>query len=154
MQDTNKNMYRQYKKLIERQLSVHDQNQIIGTVMARIEKARHREMQSRALIYGVFVIGAIALFKPAWDLFMSDAGKSGFFQYVSLITSGGMIVLQTWKDLALSLTESFPVVEISLLVGIVLLFAYSARKISPLLANLFARETGHDNAVRQYGLFV
>jgi hypothetical protein len=62
--------------------------------------------------------------------------RSGFLEYFSLLTSGGVSFLTAWKELIFSLVESVPILEISAVIGIVLLFAYLMRLMAFMFANL------------------
>ncbi len=103
---------------------------IITNVMARIaEKRRARARIATAAHSSLLVLALIALF-PAIQYVFDAAARSGFSQYLSLAFSDGGSLLATWKEFALTMIESAPLMAVASVLGILLIFAYSARKVS------------------------
>ena len=117
----------QYKRLIELSLTAPAEGHVIRAVMTRIERVILQRMRQRALVYGIFMVGALAVFKPALDLLVNGMSRSGFLEYLSLLTSDGISFFVNWRELTFSLVESVPTLEISIVIAVVLLFAYSTR---------------------------
>ena len=70
----------------------------------------------------------MAAFIPALSYCLRELSSSGFYEYLSLTISDGGVTLSYWKDLAIILLESFPVVGIVIVVGALLLFLVTLKK--------------------------
>ncbi|MBU6427024.1 hypothetical protein KGQ27_02170 [Patescibacteria group bacterium] len=118
-----------YSKIFESYSADGARDRIISAVFVRIATARRRQAIFSTVTFGVLAIAASVSFIPAIDYLLGAASHSGFTQYISLLSTDGLVVLQYWKELAMSIIESAPIAESALLTAIVLIFVYSVRSL-------------------------
>jgi hypothetical protein len=117
-----------YNSLLSRLPTLEPRAGLEHEIMAKIYIIQERRVRIRASLYGLTTIVSLASLYPAFELLATKANESGFSEYVSLVGSDGTGLLGSWKDFLFSVVESAPMLEISLVLGIVLAFAYSLRK--------------------------
>ena len=94
-------------------------------VLQRIELYKQRLARIRLAFLGVStVIFAVAIV-PAFLYTITAFSNTGFYQYVSLAFSDGTALLPYWKEFGLTLAESLPAFEISLLLAVIFAFLES-----------------------------
>ncbi len=71
-----------------------------------------REARIKLWAFSSVMLASLAGLVPAFQMLFNDLAHSGFYDYFSLIFSDGASVLSYWKELALSLTESLPIMSI------------------------------------------
>lgn len=87
-----------------------------------------KERRNTRLRLWVFsIIGSISLvgFVSVAKIMIADFAQSGFYEYFSLIFSKNAISL--WKEIALSLAQSLPVVSITFSLTIIFIFFLSLK---------------------------
>lgn len=95
-------------------------------IQQEIRKHKKRMFITSISFYTIALLGVIS---GSWYLW-ENLHASSFYTYLSLIGSDGSLLLSSWKEFGLSLLESFPTIEIALiLVGIVIILQ-SMRKIN------------------------
>jgi hypothetical protein len=67
---------------------------------------------------------------PAWKALLSNLTQSGVYEYFSLIFSNGSSVLSYWKELALSIAESLPLMSIILSLSLVFILFLSLKYVT------------------------
>lgn len=102
---------------------------------AKIQSAIQKEVQLRSLRRRAmaFAVGFVALasfMAVYWNMFMGEMSNSSFFAYLKVILSDYDVVLVYWKEMALSLLESLPVVN---LIALSLLVFFGLSLLSKLL---------------------
>ena len=101
---------------------------LTGIVMARIAERRLRRTRMAAALHGGILLAALAAFMPALQYAMTSAARSGFSAYMSLLASDGGSLLGYWREFGLTVIESAPIMAGAMVLGILLVFAYAARK--------------------------
>lgn len=115
--------------------------------MARVIAARRNRARGKIALFGAFSAGALVMLVPAINYISGAAAQSGFVEYASLLVSDGANIFRYWRELAMSLIESAPMVEFAVLAAIVLIFVYSARSLVHSLSILSSVSTfGTNNA--------
>ena len=112
------------------------EDQMIGAIMQKISERRLARARTAVAIHGALILIMAAVFVPALEQTISHASASGFFEYVSLAFSDGGSVLSSWKDFAFTMAESIPAIEVAGVIAVVLLFAYSSKKMAEDLSRL------------------
>ena len=103
---------------------------LTDTVMARIAKRRIASFRAAAALHGSVLLAAIIGLIPAFRYASASAAQSGFSQYISLIASDGGSLIAYWKQFSLIILESAPLVAGAIMLGILLIVAYTARKMA------------------------
>jgi hypothetical protein len=66
---------------------------------------------------------------------VKDAYQSGIFEYLSLLFSDGMSLVSYWQSYAMSIVESLPVFQITVVFASAWAFIWSLNTILPILKN-------------------
>ncbi|MFA6364836.1 MAG: hypothetical protein WCW78_00340 [Candidatus Paceibacterota bacterium] len=118
-------MEHEYKRLFAYLKQEVPSKGLVDRIIATAAYKNKKRAQVK-LIYNAFIFAlSIVLFIPAIQYLGREATQSGFFQYGSLMFSDGTVIAVFWKELSLSLAESFPVFGslATLSVGFAFLFA-------------------------------
>lgn len=97
--------------------------------MARIAARRLVRAKIAAFAHGFLILAAVISFVPAYQYVVARGASSGFFEYLSLIVSDGSAVLGYWKEFALTIAESVPLLGIGSIIGLIMVVAYSVKKV-------------------------
>jgi len=96
-----------------------------------MSRIKHRRTVCARFYIGLHttsIVGAVALFVPVLQSFTTAASQSGFTTYLSLISSDGSYILSSWKDFSLSVLESMPVIETTLILVLTLIIGNALRR--------------------------
>ena len=97
---------------------------LLGSIMLRITRERQSCARRRVVFLTFSALGACAALVPALRYVGQELSQSGFYEYFSLAFSDGEILLASWKEFALLLAESLPLMGITLVfVALFALFA-------------------------------
>jgi hypothetical protein len=102
--------------------------QLETNIMHRIEHFRIVRARLYIGIHSVSACVAIIACVPVIQSFITSASQSGFTSYVSLLISDGAYVLGSWKELAFSIIDSTPIVEVALMLGLILVLGNALRR--------------------------
>lgn len=116
-----------YKKLILRLPDGKPSAAVISAVMGRIQHARMVRARLHATFHGSLIILAVITLVPAISDLLTNAARSGFSSYVSLAISDGGSMLGSWQSFILSIVETAPLLEMSIILGILLILTNSLR---------------------------
>lgn len=64
---------------------------------------------------------------PAWKSLLSNMAQSGFYEYLSLAFMSGGSIFSYWKEFALSIAESLPIMSITISLSLIFVFFLSTR---------------------------
>jgi hypothetical protein len=98
-------------------------------IFARILREKRQGARIRLFWTSASAALSFAAIIPAVKFLITQFVQSGFYQYISLVFSDSSVILSVWKELALSLAESFPVMETALVLTLVLIVLGSVRYI-------------------------
>jgi hypothetical protein len=101
---------------------------MVNNVMARIAKRRVVRARSWATLHGVISLGALCALIPAYQYLAGSAAASGFSAYFSLLASDGASLAHSWQAFLMSLVESAPITGTIMVLGLLVVLAYAARK--------------------------
>lgn len=133
-----------YRKLLSLVPESDPPQKTYDRVVAAVARLEIRRAQMRASVYGIFVIGAIIAFVPALRYMITAANDSGFWQYLSLLTSDGGVIASHFSEFIGSIADSAPIAGIASLVGIVTVFIYSVGRVALYVPALIERPTSED----------
>ncbi len=114
-------------------------SEIETRVMIRIEHSRTIQARVYFLLHMSIIFVAIGICIPVVHSFIVSASQSGFDSYVSLLSSDGLYVLSSWRDLGLSIIESIPIIETTTFIGLILVIGNSLRRSTYYLPALHER---------------
>ncbi len=118
------------QKPFSRLVETDPSSALYGAVLHRINLEVRRTARTRFWLFsGVALASGIALV-PAVVLFLSDLHRSGFYEYFVLFLSDGGTILASWKDFALSLAESAPLLGMTAVLGALFIFLGSLRYVA------------------------
>lgn len=89
----------------------------------------HQKRINKLKLFFFSILGTLSVlgFVPLSSRLLSDLARSGFYEYSSLIFSDGGLVIFFWREFVYSLTESIPIVSLTLSVALVFIFVLSLR---------------------------
>ena len=93
-----------------------------------IYSSRLMRIKIKIASYLTFMCIAVLACIPVIQHAVSSANESGFSSYFSLILSDWSYLLTSWRELTMTLIESFPVLSSVGLVALILIFVYSLSK--------------------------
>ena len=98
---------------------------------------KHEKRIIRIKLYLFSIVGSLSLvgFIPVLKTLFDGFTQSGFYEYFSLVFSSGSNLLSYWKELALSLIESLPILNIIFLFSLVFIFLLSLRYVLKQIIN-------------------
>ncbi len=91
------------------------------------------KIEERKIVRRKIVLSSLAIIASAFSLIFlfgylrESFYKSGFYEYLSLLSSDSDVVLVYWKDFILSLLDSTPVVYLTLSISSILALLLSVR---------------------------
>lgn len=118
-----------YKKLISEYSD--PSSYLFERISTQIDSIRIRRDRMRISIHGVIGIGALISLIPIVRYVSSEAVRSGFMSYVSLFMTDGAYLVNTWKEMSMSMLESAPITGIALTLGAILILINSLRRSIP-----------------------
>ena len=101
-----------YPRLFQKLQPIDPPARLYHAILAAIAMKRRRMARIR---FGAGILtgtSAIAALLPASYYLYTSVIESGFTRYISLLGSDGDLALTYWKELALSLLESLPVIAL------------------------------------------
>ena len=97
-------------------------------IMVAIQKERKLMiLRKKIAMFSVGAFVSIIAFIPVLRLVSLKISESGFSQYFSLIFSDFKLVLSYWQSFSAALLESFPIINFTLLLAIVLMLLGSLK---------------------------
>ncbi len=96
-------------------------------VLNRLKAEQRKASRIKLGIFSVLALASLAAIFPAVNYLVSEFGKSGSSQYLSLIFSDWSTLASYWQDFALSLAESLPVLGIIAVLSSVFMLLNSIR---------------------------
>ncbi len=95
-------------------------------IQQKIHERKKRMFLVSISLYATALAGVIS---GSWYLW-ENLRASSFYTYLSLIGSDGSLLLSSWKEFGLSLLESFPTIEIALILAGIVIILQSVKKIN------------------------
>lgn len=100
--------------------------QLCGNILAKIENEQKRTAKIKAAFSGLLALASFIAAFPAAGYILQGLQSSGFYQFASLVfTDGGTIFSYYFKEFALSLAESVPVLELSIFLTVLFILMIS-----------------------------
>ena len=107
-----------------------DQTQLLEKIFSNIDKERAKAIRTQKILwsstsFAFLIITIITGWHAVSGIIYSDTGS-----YLSLVFSDTSQALTIWKELAMSIVESLPIIGIGLFLASVYLLFWSTRKYS------------------------
>jgi len=99
-------------------------------ILERIARAKRTEARIRTGLFGILAVVSGLALVPALQYTAEQFYASGFYDYLTLISSDRGFVLTYWRQFSLSLVESLPSVALLLLLPIALALGYSLYRLA------------------------
>ncbi len=99
--------------------------QLLRNILARIELKQRQEARTKLALWGGLSLASFISIIPASLYAINEFGRSGFYQYFSLLFSDGGLTLIYWKEFSLSLAESVPVLAVATILSALFVFLES-----------------------------
>lgn len=114
-------------------------------ILLRIDTLRRRAARIRLALLGGTTLASLGALFPTFSYLSTEAARSGFTQYLSLLRTDSDIFLLNSKELLLSLSETMPLSAMTLLLSLIFLLLWSLPRISRYAHVAF--ETPHQYAL-------
>jgi len=89
------------------------------SILRRIEEEQKHSARIHLFAFAIAACASFVTLFPAFRYAADGFTQSGFYQYLSLVFTDGVSLLPYWKEFALSLAESFPVIPITAFLTVV-----------------------------------
>ncbi|MBI3442288.1 MAG: hypothetical protein HY007_00765 [Candidatus Sungbacteria bacterium] len=107
---------------------VEPPHRLLGSILAHISREQRRHARMRLAVWTSGMAGAGAALAPAVRYAGQEFSRSGFYEYFSLLFSdGGVLLLNSWREFALLLAESLPLMSVTLVLAAVFVLLGSIR---------------------------
>jgi len=93
----------------------------------RIVKREKRLTRNRLYFFSLLGVFSLAGAVPVFKILLGELAQSGFYDYLSVASSGQGILIAYWRELALSLSESLPAMNLAYSAILVFVFFLSLR---------------------------
>lgn len=120
-------MYNNYEKIFQKLGQIEVPEGLGGKIMAKIEAQKIRSAKTRFVFLAITAVASVFAAVPALQYAAREFYQSGFYQYFSLLFSDGGAVMASWKEFALSLAESLPLLGATVFLSIVFILLGSIR---------------------------
>lgn len=100
-----------------------------AAILARIGLAKRRAAQLRAGLFGAVALVCGTVLVPALEYTGNQLYASGFYEYLSLISSDNSLLLTYWREFGLSLVESLPSLALLLVLPTVVALVWSLARL-------------------------
>ncbi|MCK9352259.1 MAG: hypothetical protein WCT49_05040 [Candidatus Paceibacterota bacterium] len=112
-------MDKDFQKLFNTLETLEPKKGAVSAVLFRIQHHKRRIARIKFTLLGLSsALSAAAIF-PVISYTVSGFVSTGFYQYISLAFSDGGAILPYWKEFIMTLAESLPAFEISLLLAVI-----------------------------------
>ncbi len=91
-----------------------------------LEKDKHLAKLRLVAFCFISIVSLLGLI-PAVQMLSSDFTKSGFYEYISLVSSDGSLLLSHWREFLLSIAESLPIPSLLLSLSLIFVFFLSVK---------------------------
>ena len=98
-------------------------------ILERVALAKRRSARLHAGLFGALAIISGVALVPAMQYAAQQFYASGFYDYLTLISSDNNFVLTYWREFSLSLVESLPSLALLLVLPITFVLVYSLRRV-------------------------
>lgn len=116
-----------YKRIFSQITDPEVPGSLFGKIMSAIYGEQRLIIVKRRLaVFSAVLLASAAFFVPAFQAINSVVYKSGFTSFISLIFSDFGTVVAYWQSFAMSVLETFPVFETSVVLLIISAFVISA----------------------------
>ena len=96
----------------------------------------NQKSKNKAIGLGFVSIASLLLAIPVVSQIITSFTQSGVYNYLSIIFSDSDVAITYWKELAMALVEGLPILGITVLLTIVLIFVWSTIKATSLARNV------------------
>ncbi|MBI5220966.1 MAG: hypothetical protein HY978_04010 [Candidatus Liptonbacteria bacterium] len=120
-------MPQDYPKLFTYLTELEPPADLAARISSRIYRVSARSARLRAVVSGAVSLAALGASVTTGQWLYAGFLHSGFAQFGSLIFSDLGVLATYWQDFILSLTESFPVLRFTAVLGSTFVFLWSLR---------------------------
>jgi hypothetical protein len=114
-----------YKQLFSMASSPMAPKGLDEKIMQQIERSVRIKSKIKGWSYATLSFFAITGCVWFTYIFLGNMSSSGFMSYISILTSDGVAVWSSWKELGLAMVESFPILSGSVTLALVIASLYS-----------------------------
>jgi ABC-type sulfate transport system permease component len=126
-------MEERLKKVFQRATYL-PKSELANDIWRKISTREKRMACFKLAVFSFLCLVSLAGLVPTLGILANNFAKSGFYEYLSLAFSGGVLI-SYWKELMFSLAESLPTASIMLLLGVVFVFFLSLRYVLKQIIN-------------------
>jgi hypothetical protein len=117
-----------YFKLLSSLPAPLPEKDLSGRIILTIEIIQEKRRRVELFAWGTVAAASLGGVVPSIVSTIRGFGSSGFTQYASLLFSDSGIVLSHWQSFLSSLSETFPVMEFTIVLATSFVFFWAVRK--------------------------
>ncbi len=99
-------------------------------IIARITETKRKESRVRFIGFSILSIGSLITLIPITNFMLTEISESEFYQYLSMTFSDSDTLFLAGKDVLFILIESVPLLGITAVLTLVILFLYSTKLVA------------------------
>ncbi len=126
-------MREDFKKLFTYLETVEPPKDLLPRLMFRYQQEQRKKIFVRKLhlsLFSLVTVASAVFLVPTIKAFLASVSESGFLYFFSLLFSDFKIMAVNWQVFGLSLLESFPVLNLAILLFVVFIFLGSLKFLS------------------------
>ncbi len=116
-----------YEKLFAHVRHKEPPKGLYQAIIGRISIEASTQARRRSYLFGALSVISLGAFIPALQYAVSGLSQSGLNNYLSLLLSDGQTMLLYWKDFALAVTDSVPLMSITASLAALFVFLGSVK---------------------------
>lgn len=134
-------MRKDYEKLFSRLESPEPPAELLGKIIARIQKEKQFIFIKKRLFFfsTVMLVSTVALI-PTINVFQEGLTQSGLLQFISLFASDFGLVIADWQNFGLAILESLPVMNVIAFLFAALVFLWSLKHLAQATRVVFNKQ--------------
>jgi len=105
------------------------------SIMNKIRKEEIKKTIYKIAFSSILSLGSVAMSIIFIMNVIKDTYQSGLYEYLSLIASDGALVISYWKTFTMSVVESLPILQITMVFTSVWIFVWSINMVLTSLKN-------------------
>lgn len=101
---------------------------LADSILEKVELFEERRSRIYAITFSLISLISATSLIPLFLLVFQELNSSGFTEFISLTISDTSYAFNNWKVLLLSVTSSLPLFNVTLFIGLMLIFILSLRR--------------------------
>ena len=101
---------------------------LVKNIVLRVGREAQNGARLKAFGLGLVSVSSILIAIPIISQIIASFTQSGFYNYLSIVFSDSDVAVIYWREILMSLTDSIPVIAITGLLAVAIIFTWSTLK--------------------------